>query len=320
MAMWQRRTTLALPALMLARGAVAQAAWPVRPVRYIVPYPPGGGADTIARMFVPVFNEQPGAPQLVIDNRGGAGGNIGAEMLARTAPDGATLGQITIGTHGTNPTLFPRQGFDPYTDFTPIALIGQQPVTISVNKDSPMRTLADLLKQSGELTCGSSGNGTSGHLTTEVLKARSGLHLQHVPYRGSGPCWADLVAGRIDLVAENIHVALPFHRAGDTRIIAVTGRGRSSLVPDVPALLEVLPESVVYSWNGMAGPAGLPVALVRQAVAACKAAFAQPSLQARYAELGLETTEPDPDAFMTFIRSEIAFWRKIITEAGIKLE
>ena len=320
MPMLNRRSALALPALLLARGAEAQPAWPFKPVRYIVPYPPGGGADTVARMFVPVFNEMPGAPQLVIDNRGGAGGNIGMEMLSKTAPDGATLGQITVGTHGTNPTLFPRQGFDPFTDFTPIALIAQQPVTISVHKDSPVRTLTDLLRQTGEMTCGSSGNGTSGHLTTEVLKARSGLKLQHVPYRGSGPCWADLVAKRIDLVAENIHVALPFHRAGDTRIIAVTGRTRSSLVPSVPALLEVLPQSVVYSWNGIAGPAGLPAPLVRQVVAACKAAFAQPTLQARYAELGLETTEPDPDAFMTFIRSEIAFWRKIITEAGIKLE
>jgi len=318
--MLNRRSTLALPALLLARGAAAQPAWPFRPVRYIVPYPPGGGADTVARLFVPVFNEQAGAPQLVIDNRGGAGGNIGAEMLAKTAPDGATLGQISIGTHGTNPTLFPRQGFDPIADFTPIALIGQQPVTISVHKDSPVRTLADLLRQTGELTCGSSGNGTSGHLTTEVLKARSGLKLQHVPYRGSGPCWADLVARRIDLVAENIHVALPFHRSGDTRIIAVTGRSRNSLVPNVPALMEVLPDSVVYSWNGLAAPAGLPAPLVRQAVAVTKAAFAQPSLQTRYAELGLEITEPDPDAFMTFIRQEIAFWRKIITEAGIKLE
>ncbi len=318
--MLNRRSTLALPALLLARGAAAQAPWPHRPVRYIVPYPPAGGADTIARMFVPVFNEQPGAPQLVIDNRGGAGGNIGTEMLAKAAPDGATLGQITIGTHGTNPTLFPRQGFDPLTDFTPIALIGQQPVTISVHADSPIKTLADLLAQRGELTCGSSGNGTSGHLTTEVLKARSGLRLTHVPYRGSGPCWADLVAKRIDVVAENIHVALPFHRAGDTRIIAVTGRGRNALVPGVPALIERLPETVVYSWNGIAGPAGLPAPLVRQTVAAVKAAFAQPTLQTRYAELGLETTEPDPDAFMTFIRTEIAFWRKIITEAGIKLE
>lgn len=311
-------TALALP--WLVRGAAAQAPWPHRPVRYIVPYPPGGGADTIARLFVPVFNEQPGAPLLVIDNRGGAGGNIGAEMLARSAPDGATLGQITIGTHGTNPTLFPRQGFDPFTDFTPIALIGQQPVTISVQKDSPIRSLDDLLAQRGELTCGSSGNGTSGHLTTEVLKARSGLKLQHVPYRGSGPCWTDLVARRIDLVAENIHVALPFQRSGDARIIAVTGRGQSALVPGVPALIEKLPESVVYSWNGMAGPAGLPAPLVAQAVAACRTAFAQPALQARYAELGLETSEPDPAAFMAFIRQEIAMWRKIITEAGIKLE
>ncbi len=319
--MLNRRSALALPALLLGREAAAQSTpWPFRPVRYIVPYPPAGGADTIARLFVPTFNEQPGAPQLVIDNRGGAGGNIGAEMLARSAPDGATLGQITIGTHGTNPTLFARQGFDPIADFTPIALIGQQPVTISVYADSPIKSFDDLLRHRGELTCGTSGNGTSGHLTTEVLKARSGLKLTHVPYRGSGPCWADLVAKRIDLVAENIHVALPFARAGESRVIAISGRGRNPLTPGVPTMSEKLPDSVVYSWNGMAGPAGLPPPLVRQAVAAIKTALAQPTLQARYAELGLEVSEPDPVAFMAFIRQEIAMWRKIITEAGIKLE
>ena len=315
-----RRSALALPALLLSRGAKAQPAWPFRPVRYIVPYPPGGGADTVARLFVPVFSEQPGAPLLIIDNRSGAGGNIGMEMLSKAAPDGATLGQISIATHGTNPTLFPRQGFDPIADFTPIALIGQQPVTISVHADSAIKSFEDLLAQRAELTCGSPGNGTSGHLVTEVLKARTGLPLQHVPYRGSGPLWADVLGRRIEVVAENIHVALPYHQSGRTRIIAVTGSGRSSLVPGVPALAERLPESVVYSWNGLAGPAGLPAPLVRQAVTAVAAAFAQPALLARYAELGLEVTPPDPVAFAAFIQKEITFWRKIITEAGIKLE
>ena len=320
-----RRAALALPALLAlparAQGpAPAFPPWPHRPVRYNVPYPPGGGADTVARIFVPVLNEVPGAPFLVIDNRGGAGGNIGTEALARSAPDGATLGQITIGTHGTNPSLFPRLGFDPFTDFTPIALIGQQQVTLSVHAESPIRSLEDLLAYRGELTGGSSGNGTSGHLTTEVVKARTGLKISHIPYRGSGPVWADLIGKRIDMVAENIHVALPHHQSGRTRIIAVTGRQRSPLLPEIPALIEKLPDTVVYSWNGVAGPAGLPQPLVRQLVAVLRTTLANPGLQARYAELGLETTEPDPDAFMAFIRHEIAFWRRIITEANIKLE
>ena len=316
----RRRVLLCALALPSVARAQAVAPWPHRPVRYIVPYPPGGGADTVARIFVPVLNEVPGAPFLVIDNRGGAGGNIGAEVLARSAPDGATLGQISIGTHGTNPTLFPRQGFDPIADFTPIALIGQQPVTVSVHADSPIRTLADLRAQAGELTCGSSGNGTSGHLTTEVLKARTGLRLSHVPYRGSGPAWADLLAKRIDLLAENIHVALPHHQSGRTRVIAITGEARSALLPEVPALAETLPESVVYSWNGVAAPAGLPAPLVRQLAGAVGTALAHPGLRARYAELGLEIAPPDPEAFLAFIRREIAFWRRIITEANIRLE
>jgi tripartite-type tricarboxylate transporter receptor subunit TctC len=289
-------------------------------VRYIVPFPPGGGADTVARLLVPVLNEVPGAPYLVIDNRGGAGGNIGMEALARSAPDGATLGQVSIATHGTNPTLFARQGFDPVADFTPVALIGQQPVTISVPAEGPIRTLADLRAQTGEIDGGSPGNGTSGHLTTEVLKARTGLKITHVPYRGSGPLWADLVGRRIGVAADNIHVALPHHQAGRTRIIAITGRARSPLLPDVPALAESLPDSVVYSWNGIAGPAGLPAPLVAQLAGALRTAFASPGLRARYAELGLEITEPDPEAFAAFIRHEIGFWRRIITAANIRLE
>ena len=325
-----RRAALALPALLAwAQPAQAQNAapagpalppWPHRPVRYIVPYPPGGGSDTQARIFVPALNQVPGAPFMVIDNRGGAGGNIGAEMLARAAPDGATLGQVTVGTHGSNPWTFPRLGFDPMTDFTLVAMIGQQPVTIAVPSDSPIRSLDDLLARREELTCGSSGNGGMGHLTSEVVKARAGLQLTHVPYRGAGPAWADLTAKRIDMVADNIHVALPHHQAGRVRIIAVSGRQRSDLLPEVPALIEKLPDSVVYSWNGIAGPAGLPAPLVAQLVAAMRQAFANPALRSRYEELGLEIIEPDPAAFTAFIRNEIAFWRRIVTEANIKLD
>ncbi len=289
-----RRTMLGLlaagPGLPRARAQppAQPATWPVRPVRLIVPYPPGGGADTVARLFVPVLNEMPGAPLLVIDNRGGAGGNIGAELLARAAPDGATLGTISIGTHGTNPAMFARQGFDPIADFTPVALISLQPVAFAVMADSPIRNLADLLASRRDLTFGSSGNGTSGHLAGEVLRAHAGLALTHVPYRGAGPAWADLMAGRVDIAVDNNHVALPHHRGGRVRIIALTGRTRSPLLPEVPLLLEQLRETVVYSWNSIAGPAGLPAPLVGQLVGAIHAAWQRPDLRTRYAELGIE--------------------------------
>ncbi|MCO6418762.1 tripartite tricarboxylate transporter substrate binding protein, partial [Siccirubricoccus sp. KC 17139] len=208
---------LAAPPL-LAPGLRAQEA---RPVRLIVPYPPAGGTDIVARLLVPAIAELPGAPPMVIENRPGAGGNVGTEVLAKSPPDGQTLGFVTIGTHGTNPFLFPRQGFDPLTDFSFIALVSLQPATISVAADSPLRSLDDLLAITRETTIASSGNGTSGHLGAEVLRVMGRLPLMHVPYRGSGPAWADLLGGRVALVVDNIQAALPHRQAGRIRILAV---------------------------------------------------------------------------------------------------
>ncbi len=317
-----RRTTLGLlAAAPFVAGAQAQPAWPHRPVRCIVPYPPGGGADTVARIFVPVLNEQPGAPQLVIDNRGGAGGNVGAEILARSAPDGATLGTISIGTHGTNPHMFVRQGFDPEKDFSPVSLISLQPVVFAVNAASPIKTLDELLATRREMTFGSSGNGTSGHLAGEVLRARSGLPLIHVPYRGAGPAWADLMAGRVDIAVDNIHVALPHHQAGRVRIVGITSRAASPLLPDVQVLGARFQDSVVYSWNGIAGPAGLAAPLVQQLHGAVASAWKDATLRRRYGELGIEIPEDsNPENFAAFIRREIAFWGPICRDANIRAE
>ena len=314
-----RRALVALAAPLL-RPAAAETPWPVRTVKVIVPYPPGGGSDVVARLLLPAIAEQSGAPSFVVENRPGAGGTIGTEVLAKSAPDGATLGTITIGTHGTNPWLFPRIGYDPVADFSPIAVISVQPGAVAVPADSPLRNLDDLLAIRQETNFASSGNGTSGHLAGEVLRVMGGLPLVHVPYRSSGAAWADLLGGRVALIFDNIQNAYPHQQAGRVRILAVTGNGRSGLLPAVPAIREKLPDYLVESWNVLAGPAGLPPALTERMAGMIGAAAATPAVQAKYAELGMELPRSSPQHAAAFIRQQLDFWQRVIAQANIRLE
>ncbi|RYJ04315.1 MAG: tripartite tricarboxylate transporter substrate binding protein [Acetobacteraceae bacterium] len=319
-----RRAALGLLAAMPgmragAQGTPAPEGWPARPVRLIVPYPPGGGADVVARLLAPALSEQPGGPQIVIDNRPGAGGNVGTEQLAKSPPDGYTIGTITIGTHGTNPWLFPRLGFDPVADFSPVALVSLQPAAIVAAAGSGLTSLDDLLALKRETNFASSGNGTSGHLGGEVLRVMGRLPLVHVPYRGSGPAWADLLGGRVELVVDNIQNALPHHQSGRARILALTGTGRVALVPEVPAVRERLPDYLVQSWNGIAGPAGMPAEVVDR-LGRLIAAARSPAVLARYAELGMEFPASSPAHLAGFIAAQLAFWKQVITGSNIRLE
>jgi tripartite-type tricarboxylate transporter receptor subunit TctC len=307
-------------AVPLLRPAAAEPAWPVRTVRVIVPYPPGGGSDVVARLLLPALSEQPGAPAFVVENRAGAGGTIGTEVLAKSPADGGTLGTITIGTHGTNPWLFPRIGYDPVADFSPIAVISVQPGAVAVPADSPLGSLNDLLAIRQETNFASSGNGTSGHLAGEVLRVMGGLPLVHVPYRSSGAAWADLLGGRVPLIFDNIQNAHPHQQAGRVRILAVTGHGRSGLLPTVPAIRERLPDYLVESWNVLAGPAGLPPALTERMAGMIAAAAATPAVQAKYAELGMELPRSSPEHAAAFIKQQLGFWQRVITQANIRLE
>jgi len=307
-------------AVPLLRPAAAEPAWPVRTVRVIVPYPPGGGSDVVARLLLPALSEQPGAPAFVVENRAGAGGTIGTEVLAKSPADGGTLGTITIGTHGTNPWLFPRIGYDPVADFSPIAVISVQPGAVAVPADSPLGSLDDLLAIRQETNFASSGNGTSGHLAGEVLRVMGGLPLVHVPYRSSGAAWADLLGGRVPLIFDNIQNAHPHQQAGRVRILAVTGHGRAGLLPTVPAIRERLPDYLVESWNVLAGPAGLPPALTERMAGMIAAAAATPAVQTKYAELGMELPRSSPEHAAAFIKQQLGFWQRVITQANIRLE
>jgi tripartite-type tricarboxylate transporter receptor subunit TctC len=316
----QRRRLGLLAALPFAMPSISARAQDNKLVRFIVPYPPGGGTDIIARLLLPVISTLPGAPVTVIENRPGAGGNVGTEVLAKSAPDGQTLGFVTIGTHGTNPWLFARQGFDPLTDFSFIALVSRQPTAVAVAIDSPLRSLDDLLALKTETPAASPGNGTSGHLGVEMLRVMGRLPLMHVPYRGSGGAWADLLGGRAGLIVDNLPSAMPHQQSGRVRILAVTGAERSALLPDVPTVQEKLPGYLVESWNGIAGPVGLPAEVVARWSALISAATRNPALKARYAELGIVLPESSPTHLASFVREQMAFWQRMIAEANIRLE
>ena len=305
-------------------GVRAQTLDPSRPVRIIVPYTPGGGSDIAARIVTGFMASLPDAPHFVIDNRPGAGGNIGTAALAQALPDGYTLGVITIASHGINPTLYPRLPFDPIADFTPLAVLNLQPVVIATRADSAIRSLGDLLVRRGqdmpEITFGSAGNGLSGHAAGELLHQRTGINLVHVPYRGSSAAWTDLLGGRVDLVVDNVATAMPHVQAGSVRVLGITSREPMAGV-DAPTVGSLLPGYVVDSWNVLAGPAKLPPPIVQRYAALLAATMALPGLRARYAELRmLPPGDTTPDYAASYIREQIALWAPVVRAAGMRVD
>jgi tripartite-type tricarboxylate transporter receptor subunit TctC len=287
----------------------------------IVPFAPSGGADVVSRLVFAQASATDG-PGFVIENKPGAGGNIGAEALAWATPDGYTLGTIAISTHGVNPTLYRHLPFDPIADFTPIALLSLQPVVVAVRADSPIRSMADLVSRKGsELTYASAGNGTSGHMAGELLRMKTGMQLLHVPYRGSGPAWADLLGGRVDLVVDNVQAGLPHYEGKRVRILGISSELPVEVLPDVEPIARTVPGYVVNSWNGLAGPAKLPTPIRDRLAAMASAWLSKPELKARYRELGiLVPPDPSPAYLADFIRRDIALWAPVVKESGMQVD
>ena len=317
-----RRALLATLATATATAtARAQSLDATRPVRWIVPFTPGGGSDIASRVIAGFMAELPCAQRFVIENRPGAGGNIGMTALAQSPPDGHAIGILSVATHGINPTLYPRLPFDPIADFTPICMLNLQPVVIAVKADSNIRDLADLLSRRGrEMTFASAGNGLSGHAAGELFRMRSGLTLMHVPYRGSSAAWTDLLGGRVDLIVDNIATAMPHVTGGMARILGLTSRDPMPGI-EAPVIGSLLPGYTVDSWNCLGGPANMPAPIVQRFADLFTAALQLPAMRARYAELRMV---PPPDTSPTYaaryIREQIAMWAPVVRESGMRVD
>jgi tripartite-type tricarboxylate transporter receptor subunit TctC len=309
------------PLLFAAASTSAQAAWPSRPVKVVIPYPPAGGADTVGRILFQKLGELWGA-QFVIDNRGGAGGTIAAAAVAKAERDGYTL-MYDATAHSVNPSLYPSLPYDTAKDFQAIFLSALITNLLLVNKSVEARTVADIIALAkatpGGLDWASSGNGTVQHLALEMFKRQAGIQLNHIPYRGGGLVLNDLISGQVKYFFSNAASSIGHVQAGTLKCIAHTGRGRLATLPDVPTMAETLPGFEAYEWHGVFAPAGTPVAIIQKLNAGLNAVIQQPETAERLKQLNVESRANTPEECRAFVAAEMEKWGKVVREAGIKL-
>lgn len=293
-------------------------------IRVIVPFPAGGPTDIVARPLVQLLGEKLNAT-MIIDNRGGAGGSIGADAVAKAAPDGHMLLVATVGTHAINPTLFKNLPYDAIRDFTPLALVAMAPVAVVVHPSVPVNDVAGLVRLAkqmpGNLNYGSAGVGSPGHLTGEMFKSAAGINIQHVPYKGSAPAVTDLIAGQIQIMFDPLQSVLSHVQAGKLRAIAVSSKARVRILPNLPTLAESgYDEFETTAWWGVFAPAGLPAGLVAAFSGALESVVRSDALVSKLQPLGVVPSVLTGDAFAEFQRREIAKWGKAIQASGAKAE
>ena len=308
----------------LASSALAQDAYPTRPVRLVVPFPPGGTTDIFARLIGEKLTQALGQP-VVIENRGGAGGNIGADAVAKARPDGYTLLMGTVGTHAINASLYENMPYDPLTDFAPVAFAAGVPnimvVSPKVVKATNVQEFIAEAKESGKFNFASSGNGSSIHLTGELFKQVTGLTMTHVPYRGSGPALNDLIGGQVQVMFDNLPSSIQHVRAGTLRALAVTSANRSPALPNLPTLAESdLAGFEATSWFALFAPKGTPAEIVTKLNAEVRKALDTPELKKRIEDLGGEIKSMSPDELMAYVRQEHAKWANVVKTSGAKAE
>ncbi|MEN9780924.1 MAG: hypothetical protein RL014_2072 [Pseudomonadota bacterium] len=319
----QRRSLLtAAAALALPVAAHAQA-YPSKPVRLVVPFPAGGATDLFARVLSQKLGEKLGQ-SVVVENRPGAGGTLGSDLVAKAQADGYTLLLATSSTHTIGPNLNPRMPYDAVRDFTPIAHVGNAPSIMLVPNTSPARSVKEWIdhsrKNPGRLNYGSSGNGTIVQLTAELFKAQAGLFVVHIPYRGTALAIPDLASGKLDVMFDSLPTGLPHVREGRLRALGVTSLKRTPLAPELPAISEVLPGFESNTWFGLYGPRGLPDGVVARANAAANEALADADIKDRLSRLGIEPVGGTPAQFTQMLASDMAKWKRIISERKITLE
>ncbi|HUP96039.1 MAG TPA: tripartite tricarboxylate transporter substrate binding protein [Burkholderiales bacterium] len=313
----------ALVSVLAAGAAWSQTAYPAKPLRWIVPWPPGGGADVLSRMLSPRLSEALGQ-QIVIDNRGGAAGNIGAEIAAKSPPDGYTIVFAYSGTHSVNPSIYARMPFRE-SDFTPIIWLATVPQVLVVHPSLPVKNVRDLIAlaktKPGELTYGSSGSGAINHLAGELFNYMSGTRIIHVPYKGGGPAAVALLSGEITTIFGEPASFVQFIKSGKLRAVAVTSARRSLFLPELPTIAETgLPGYEVTSWNGMLAPAATPADVVRRLNVEFNKIIADPEMRKRMVANGYEPVGGPPEKFGEWIRAETAKWAPLVKRAGIKVD
>jgi tripartite-type tricarboxylate transporter receptor subunit TctC len=326
----RRRAWLAIGAIaalaalpFAAPPASAQAAYPDKPIRFIVPYPPGGGTDVIARIVQQPFQAALGQT-IVIDNRGGAAGSVGTDVAAKAAPDGYTV-LFTLSSHTINPAIYPRLPFNTVKDFEPVGTVASLPQILVANKQFAPNTVAELTAlakaKPGTLSFASVGNGSPGHLAGEMYKLRTGTDLVHVPYRGGGPAVADVLGGQVPLLWVSIPAAANFVKSGRLKALAVSTTKRSTAFPDVPTMQEAgVPDFNVDSWYAMFVPAHTPKAIVDKLNQALNAVIAQPEVREKLLAQGSEGVGGTPEALAKVVDAELVRWAKLVKDANIKAE
>jgi len=314
---------LALTAAALPAVAQAQTSpWPNRPIRYIVPFPPGGSADAISRMLAAEMSRTFGQ-QVVVENRPGAGGTIGVDQGAKAAPDGYTIFLAPAGAMAINLSLMPKLPYDPLKDIQPISMLALIPMVAAVPGDSPSRSVADFIAQArakpGALSYGSAGNGTAMHLSGEMFQQMTGTRLGHVPYKGSGPAVTDLLTGTIPIAFVDLSSALPHIRSGKVRGLATLGAQRTLSAPELPTMAEQgVAGYDAVGWFGLAGPGGMPGDVVERFAAEVGRVMRLPDVREKSLALGAEPAAGTPAQFAAFIRAEIPKWASVVKAGNVK--
>jgi tripartite-type tricarboxylate transporter receptor subunit TctC len=319
-----RRAVVTVLALALGTGGALAQAWPAKPIRLVIPFPAGGSTDIVGRLIAEKLSQSLGQP-VVVDNRGGAGGTTGSDVVAKAAPDGYTLLMGTSSTHAIAPALYPRLPYDVARDFAPVTLLGTATILMVVHPSVPAKSVAEFIalakSKPGQLMFGSTGNGSVSHLTAQHFKSAAGIDMQHVPYKGDTPMTLDLVAGRVQVAFGTAVAFLPHVQAGKLNALAVTDEKPSPVAPKLPTIAASgLPGFETLQWFGLLAPAGTPKELVSRVHAETAKALQLPEVQERLQGLGMQIVGGGPDAFGSFMRAEAVKWGRIVRDSGAKVD
>lgn len=316
-------TIAALAVALSPAGPAAAQDFPTRPVTLVIPFAAGGSTDLVGRLIAERMSAELGQP-VVVENKGGAGGNLGAAQVAKASPDGYTILMGTVATHALNPALYKKMPYDPVTSFAPVSLLVVVPNVLVVNPDFPAKTTEELIallkKEPGKYSYASSGNGTPLHLSGELFKSMADVDMQHIPYQGAGPALIDVLSGQVPIMFDNLPSSTSHIKSGKLRALGVTTAKRAPSFPDLPAIAEAVPGYETYTWNAVFAPAGTPPEVIAKLNASANKALADPKVQARLADFSAVSVGSTPEELGEHVKKEIAKWAPIVKASGAQLD